>query len=94
MDTAPGDIGKIQVHPGPTHVPGLRPHEGRSSDDRMYPNGWKGIAIAFMARRTFLRAGWARMPSTDVESEKLEIMVPVSYRQPAAPENICRTHSK
>jgi hypothetical protein len=79
---------------GAIRVPGSRPHDGRNDDWGPYPQGWKGIIAASIAKRTVFRTGWNKMNTFGLEVDASEIMIPVSHRQPPAVENIRSADTK
>jgi hypothetical protein len=79
---------------GAIRVPGSRPHDGRNGDWGPYPQGWKGIVAASIAKHTVFRTGWGKMDTDGLVIETPEMMFRISQRQPPVTENIMRADTK
>ena len=56
--------------------------------------GWKGIAIAFLVRRSVFRAGWIVSRASLGAEELSEKQVWDNNKTKSSPENICTVPSK
>jgi hypothetical protein len=95
MDPETDDVGIYHIPGTSMRVPGSRPHDGRHENGGPYPKGWKGIAIALLARHAVFRTDWvAVLPIDETEEDTLVRTIRFSYRPPPSPENIWGADSK